>query len=443
MIELTSFMKLELHWRILIGLVLGIILGYIFSLNNLAGAENPQIGIIELNHITWMGEVFLRLLKMIVIPVIMLSLISGISHLPVKNLGKSGLTTLLVFKGQMLFAAFFGLFFVNILRPGDHIDLHKVLDSQESTQDIHFITDSNHGITDLLLSMIPSNIFEALAHGTLIQIIIFSIIIAVALVQVKDGKKVLDMLQVVLDAILKVTHWIMELAPYGVFALITKTVAVGGISSIAEYGYFMFTVVAALATMLIVFGSLAVHFFTDFTPLEFFGKMREVMLTAFSTSSSAATIPVNLKAMKQNFGVPNHIASFVIPLGATMSMNGAAIYEAIVTLFIAQAWLPEPLSMGKQIFVVFMVLLATFGTPGIPHGSLVTLAVVFQAVGLPLEAIGVILSIDRILDMARTMVNVSFDSISCLILNKYFGSEAISPEAAHLADEAAHTPSNF
>jgi Na+/H+-dicarboxylate symporter len=436
-------MKLELHWRILIGLVLGIILGYIFSLNNLAGADNPQIGIIELNHITWMGEVFLRLLKMIVIPVIMLSLISGISHLPVKNLGKIGLTTLLVFKGQMLFAAFFGLFFVNILRPGDHIDLHKVLDNGDPAEDIHFITDSSLGITDLLLSMIPSNIFEALANGTLIQIIIFSIIIAVALVQVKDGKKVLDMLQVVLDAILKVTHWIMELAPYGVFALITKTVAVGGISSIAEYSYFMFTVVAALATMLLVFGSLAVHFFTDFTPLEFFGKMREVMLTAFSTSSSAATIPVNLKAMKQNFGVPNHIASFVIPLGATMSMNGAAIYEAIVTLFIAQAWLPEPLSMGKQIFVVFMVLLATFGTPGIPHGSLVTLAVVFQAVGLPLEAIGVILSIDRILDMARTMVNVSFDSISCLILNKYFGSQTITPEAAHLADEAAHTPSNF
>jgi Na+/H+-dicarboxylate symporter len=436
-------MKLELHWRILIGLVLGIVLGYIFSLNNLAGADNPQIGIIELNHITWVGEVFLRLLKMIVIPVIMLSLISGISHLPVKNLGKIGLTTLLIFKGQMLFAAFFGLFFVNILRPGDHIDLHKVLDNGDPAEDIHFITDSSLGIADLLLSMIPSNIFEALSNGTLIQIIIFSIIIAVALVQVKDGKKVLDMLQVVLDAILKVTHWIMELAPYGVFALITKTVAVGGISSIAEYSYFMFTVVAALATMLLVFGSLAVHFFTDFTPLEFFGKMREVMLTAFSTSSSAATIPVNLKAMKQNFGVPNHIASFVIPLGATMSMNGAAIYEAIVTLFIAQAWLPEPLSIGKQIFVVFMVLLATFGTPGIPHGSLVTLAVVFQAVGLPLEAIGVILSIDRILDMARTMVNVSFDSISCLILNKYFGSQTITPEAAHLAEEAAHTPSNF
>ena len=147
--------------------------------------------------------------------------------------------------------------------------------------------------------------------------------------------------------------------------------------------------------------------------------------------------------MEKNFGVPNQVASFVIPLGATMNMNGAAIYESIVTLFIAQAWLPEPLSIGKQIFVVFMVLLATFGTPGIPHGSLVTLAVVFQAVGLPLEAIGVILSIDRILDMARTMVNVSFDSISCLILNKYAGIESVPPAAQELAQEAANTPSNF
>lgn len=435
-------MKLELHWRILIGLLLGVLVGYFFSLNNPAGAENPSIGFIELNHIVWMGEVFLRLLKMIVIPVIMLSLISGVSHLPIKSLGKIGLTTLLIFKGQMLFAAFFGLFFVNLFKPGEHIDLHKVLDSGAG-EDIHFITESSHGITDILLSMIPSNIFEALASGTLIQIIVFSIIIAIALVKVRSGRTILNGIQIALDAILLITHWIMELAPYGVFALITKTVAIGGLSSIADYGYFMMTVIAALATMLLVFGSLAVHFFTDFTPLEYFSKMREVMLTAFSTSSSAATIPVNLKTMEKNFGVPNQVASFVIPLGATMNMNGAAIYESIVTLFIAQAWLPEPLSIGKQIFVVFMVLLATFGTPGIPHGSLVTLAVVFQAVGLPLEAIGVILSIDRILDMTRTMVNVSFDSISCLILNKYAGIESISPAAEELAQEAANSPSNF
>ena len=389
-----------------------------------------------------MGEVFLRLLKMIVIPVIMLSLISGVSHLPIKSLGKIGLITLLTFKGQMLFAAFFGLFFVNLFRPGDHIDLHKVLDT-DTGESIEFITESSHGVSDILLSMIPSNIFEALANGTLIQIIVFSIILAIALVKVRSGRKILNVIQIALDAILQITHWIMELAPFGVFALITKTVAIGGLSSIAEYSYFMLTVIAALATMLLVFGSLAVHFLTDFTPLQFFAKMREVMLTAFSTSSSAATIPVNLKAMEQNFKVPNEVASFVIPLGATMNMNGAAIYESIVTLFIAQAWLPEPLSIGKQIFVVFMVLLATFGTPGIPHGSLVTLAVVFQAVGLPLEAIGVILSIDRILDMTRTMVNVSFDSISCLILNKHAGIESIPPAAEELAQESAYTESNF
>ena len=436
-------MKLELHWRILIGLVLGVFVGYFFSLNNPGGSENPQIAFLELNHITWMGEVFLRLLKMIVIPVIMLSLISGVSHLPIKSLGKIGLTTLLVFKGQMLFAAFFGLFFVNLFRPGDHIDLHKVLDNGGSGEDIHFITESSHGVSEILLSMIPSNIFEALANGTLIQIIVFSIILAVALVKVRSGRKILNVIQIALDAILQITHWIMELAPFGVFALITKTVAIGGLSSIAEYRYFMLTVIAALGTMLLVFGSLAVHFLTDFTPLEFFSKMREVMLTAFSTSSSAATIPVNLKAMEKNFKVPNEVASFVIPLGATMNMNGAAIYESIVTLFIAQAWLPEPLSLSKQIFVVFMVLLATFGTPGIPHGSLVTLAVVFQAVGLPLEAIGVILSIDRILDMTRTMVNVSFDSISCLILNKHAGIESIPDAAQELAQESAHTESNF
>jgi Na+/H+-dicarboxylate symporter len=150
-------------------------------------------------------------------------------------------------------------------------------------------------------------------------------------------------------------------------------------------------------------------------------------------------LPVTLEAMEKNFNIPNRIASFVIPLGATMSMNGAAIYESIVTLFIAQAWLPEPLSLSKQIFVVFMVLIATFGTPGIPHGSLVTLAVVFQAVGLPLEAIAVVLSIDRILDMTRTMVNVTFDSISCLILNKYSGFSDEDIETIEPAPEETHT----
>ena len=153
-------MKLELHWRILIGLVLGVLVGYFFSLNNPAGAENPSIGFFELNHIVWMGEVFLRLLKMIVIPVIMLSLISGVSHLPIKSLGKIGLTTLIVFKGQMLFAAFFGLLFVNLLKPGEHIDLHKVLDNGGPGEDIQFITESSHGLSEILLSMIPSNIFD-------------------------------------------------------------------------------------------------------------------------------------------------------------------------------------------------------------------------------------------------------------------------------------------
>lgn len=420
-------MKLELHWRIFIGLLLGVILGYFFSLNNPDGSlDNPTIGILHLKQITWMGDLFLRLLKMIVIPVIMCSLITGVSHLPIHSLGKIGLLTLIIFKGQMLFAAFFGLFFVNLIKPGKYIDLHQILGSGEA-EDVHFITESQHDMGEILLSMIPENIFDSLSHGSLIQIIVFSIIVAIALVSIDGGKRILEYVAIFLNAILKVTHWIMELAPFGVFALITKTVAIGGLASIAKYSMFMITVIAALLSMLFIVGSVAIHFLTDFSPWEFFSKMRKVMLTAFSTSSSAATIPVTLETMEKEFDVPNRVASFVIPLGATMNMNGAAIYESIVTLFIAQAWLPEPLSLGKQVFVVFMVLLATFGTPGIPHGSLVTLAVVFQAVGLPLEAIGVILSIDRVLDMTRTMVNVSFDSVSCLILDKYAGLEEDPP----------------
>ncbi len=429
-------MKLALHWKIFIGLILGALLGYcFFHFDGGLQAGNPNIGFLHLNHVIWMGDLFLKLLKMIVIPIIFCSLVVGVGHLPVNSVGKMGLLTLVTFKGQMLFAAVLGLVFVNLMKPGSFINLREILESGDGVADTHFITESSHSISEILLSMIPSNIFESLSAGSLIQVIVFSIFFGMALVRIKEGATVLNLFKAFLNTVLKMTHWIMALAPFGVFALITKTVAISGIDSIAKYAPFMLCVLAALFTMLIVVGSLLVHFLTDFTPLDFFSKMRKVMLTAFSTSSSAATIPVTLETMEEEFKVPNRVASFVIPLGATMNMNGAAIYESIVTLFVAQAWLPEPLSIGQQIFVVAMVLLATFGTPGIPHGSLVTIAVVFQAVGLPLEAIGVILSIDRILDMTRTMVNVTFDSISCLILNKYAGISEEDPKKALALNE--------
>ena len=412
-------MKLDLHWQILIGLLIGAAFGVFFN-GFCTPGDDPSLGFLHLSHITWIGELFLKLLKMIVIPLIVSSIIVGVGHLPVQSLGKLGISTLLIFKGQMFFAALVGLVFVNWFKPGNSIDLRSIIGNGAGSEEVQFITDSKLDVGELVFNIIPANIFESLSHGSLLQVILFSILFAVSLIKVKNGKHVLTFFEASLNAILEMTHWIMLLAPVGVMALITKTVAAAGIAELLKYSQFMLTVFAALFTMLIVVGSLVVHFFTDSSPMEFFSKMKEVMLTSFSTSSSAATIPVTLETMEKSFGVPNRLASFVIPLGATMNMNGAAIYESIVTLFVAQAWLPDPLSLSEQIFVVSMVLLATFGTPGIPHGSLITIAIVFQAVGLPLEAIGVILSIDRILDMTRTMINVSFDSISCLVLNKYF-----------------------
>ena len=412
-------MKLDLHWQILIGLLIGAAFGVVFHAFGTPG-DDPSLGFLHLSHITWIGELFLKLLKMIVIPLIVSSIIVGVGHLPVQSLGKLGISTLLIFKGQMFFAALVGLVFVNWFKPGNSIDLRSIIGNGAGSEEVQFITDSKLDVGELVFNIIPANIFESLSHGSLLQVILFSILFAVSLIKVKNGKHVLTFFEASLNAILEMTHWIMLLAPVGVMALITKTVAAAGIAELLKYSQFMLTVFAALFTMLIVVGSLVVHFCTDSSPMEFFSKMKEVMLTSFSTSSSAATIPVTLETMEKSFGVPYRLASFVIPLGATMNMNGAAIYESIVTLFVAQAWLPDPLSLSEQIFVVSMVLLATFGTPGIPHGSLITIAIVFQAVGLPLEAIGVILSIDRILDMTRTMINVSFDSISCLVLNKYF-----------------------
>jgi DAACS family dicarboxylate/amino acid:cation (Na+ or H+) symporter len=197
-------------------------------------------------------------------------------------------------------------------------------------EEVKFITDAKMGVSDLMLSMLPENIFAGLAHGDLVPIIIFCIVTAVALASVPGGQTILKHVQTLLSAILLVTHWVMELAPFGVFALITKTVAIGGIDSLSQYGAFVMTVLGALFTLLFVVGSLMVHFGTDFTPLQFFTGMREAMLTAFSTSSSAATIPVSLETVEKEFGVPERVASFLIPLATLLLQTNKGIeYEGI------------------------------------------------------------------------------------------------------------------
>jgi Na+/H+-dicarboxylate symporter len=428
--------KLALHWQILIAMVSGVLLGLAFS----ECGNNSALGyctVLKNSHInvetfSWMGEVFLRLLKMIVVPLIFASLINGLSHMKVDQLGRVGLVTFLVFKGSMLIAAIVGLTYVNLIKPGVGFDLSSV-----TKVSVDHLSVEHHD--NFLVSLIPSNVFGALASDNqLIQVIFFALLFGIALVT--SGKEALGISKAIdqlLKIMLKITHWIMVIAPFGVFGLVVKTVGTTGLTPFISIGKYMLVVALALGTMLFVVTPLLVYFLGGMNPIRFFGGVKDAMLTALGTSSSAATLPVSLECVQKNLGVPASLASFVVTVGSTMSMNGAALYEAVVTLFLAQAYAPMipdiDLSLKGQIFIVAMVLLSTLGTPGIPHGGLVTTTIVLKAVGLPIDAIGLIIGVDRILDMCRTMTNVTGDCAAAVIVNNLIkGKDIEVPEVALL-----------
>jgi proton glutamate symport protein len=431
--------QLPLHWQILIAMTLGIGIGLLFS-SCTEGAGSGFCSTIKEYKISvdtfgWMGDVFLRLLKMIVIPLIFCSLVNGISHMKINQLGKTGLVTFLVFKGSMLIAAVVGLFYVNLIKPGVGFDLSHVTKTS-----VDHIT--AHVGDNFFLNIIPSNIFYALSQDDkLIQVIFFALLFGIAIVSSGEGAAIVGKaFEQIFKIMLKITHWIMKIAPFGVFGLIVKTVGVTGLTPFISIGKYMIVVMLALSTMLFVITPLLVYFLGKMNPLKFFAGIKDAMLTAFGTSSSAATLPISLDCVQNNLGVPQSLASFVVTVGSSMSMNGAALYEAVVTLFLAQAYASTipgiDLSLKGQIFIVAMVLLSTLGTPGIPHGGLVTTTIVLKAVGLPLDAIGLIIGVDRILDMCRTMTNVTGDCAAAVIVNRFMGGNIELPPAAE--EEAKH-----
>lgn len=440
--------KLDLHWQILIAMAIGIVVGLAFSscgdgtsffnpfFSGIGACSLIKGANLSVDNFSWMGEVFLRLLKMIVIPLIFCSLINGISHMKANQLGKVGIITFLTFKISMLIAAVIGLFFVNLIKPGVGFDVSSI-----SKVDVAHLTEHTH--ENFFLQIIPSNIFGALSSDhQLIQVIFFALIFGIALV--KGGKETASLskaFEEIFKVMLKITHWIMYLAPFGVFGLIIKAVGTTGLAPFISVGKYMLTVVLALSTMLFVVTPLLAWLVGKMNPLKFFAGVQDAMLTALGTSSSAATLPVSLECVQENLKIPQSIASFVVTIGSTMSMNGAALYEAVVTLFLAQAYAPSipgiDLSLKGQIFIVAMVLLSTLGTPGIPHGGLITTTMVLQAVGLPIDAIGLIVGVDRILDMCRTMTNVTGDCLSAVIVNRFVNGEKLEQQVSQEQPEGS------
>ncbi len=400
--------SIPIHYQILITLIAGGFFGYFF----------PD----ATNYTNWFGVLFLRALNMIIIPLILLSISTGVASVGnADNLGRLGLKTMGYYVLSTLAAILTGFLLVRVIKPGVGADL-GFKTSVENLSSIH----DSFGTT--LINIIPSNIFEALMKGQMLSIIFFAILFGFFITKVDDKPRILivDVFNAALDVIMKITLFVIAFTPAGIFSITARVIAqqiqMGNEISevISRLGLYFITVMLGLLIHGLVTLPLAVKLLGKANPVKHLKNMVTPLLTAFSTSSSNATLPLSMKAVEFEDGVSNKITSFTLPLGATINMNGTALYECVAVIFIAQAYGID-LTIGQQVIVVLTALLAAIGSAGIPMAGLVMMTVVLNAVGLPLEGIGLILAVDRILDMFRTTINVFGDTCGAVIIAKSEG----------------------
>jgi Na+/H+-dicarboxylate symporter len=407
-------MKLKLHWQILIAIALGGLAGW-FS-----GEEGRLLGIHFLSVYDFVGTLFLNALKMLIVPLIASSIIVGVAGIGSGgNLGRLGGKTLGFYVLTTLAAILVGLILVNVVRPGE-LGGEAVGDLLAFEVDTAEVADKVGGrglgdIVDIFLRAVPPNIIAAAAEGQMLGIIFFCLLFGFFMTRLEHefAEPLMLFWEGLFHVMLRMTEWVMLFAPIGVFGLVAKTVAKTGFDAAAPLLVFALVVIVALAAHMFITMPLLLRYVAKVSPAAVYRCMSPAMLTAFSTASSSATLPITMECVEEEAGVPNHVSSFVLPLGATVNMNGTALYECSAVLFLAQAYGVE-LGITAQIVVVVTALVTSIGVAGIPSASLVAIAIILAAVGLPIEAIAVLFVFDRILDMARTSVNV-FGDCCCAV----------------------------
>ncbi len=408
--------KLAIHWQILIGIGLGVIFGIVMTRFIPYEKWSP--------YIKWAGDMFLRALRMIVIPLVFSSIALGVAGMGTsKSLGRIAGKTFAFYIVTTLIAAAIGLTLVNIVKPGVGADL-------KLTENVTELAGTQVSFIDQIVNIIPANIFEALSTGNLLAIIFFAIVFGffINMVDEKQQTTLKDILQAVYDVIMKITFFIIKLAPYGVFAIVANVVGqqAGDTKALLD-------IAGSLGIfVLIVWGGLFIHggivlptlvrVLGKANPWKHISNMSTALLTAFSTCSSGAALPINIRDTQEKCGVSNKIASFTLPLGATINMNGTALYECVAAIFIAQAYGIE-LTIMQQVILVFTSLFAAIGAAGIPMAGMVMLTIVLNVVGLPLEGIGLVLAVEQLCDMPRTMINTYGDTCGAVIIARSEGEE--------------------
>lgn len=405
--------RLQLHTKILIGLLVGVIFGVI--------ANQWGFSDIVLNYIKPIGSAFIRLISMVVVPLVFASLLVGTASLnDIRKLGRIGIKTVAYYLCTTIIAISIGLLLANTFRPGAGLseDARTNLiqsGGEEAGAQIE-TTLKKPTITDILLNIIPTNPVKSFAEGKMLQIIFLALTtgICLSLIPTKRSQPVINFFEGVNEVVIKMVHIIMKLAPYGVFALISAVVADFGLGILFILLKYSLVVVVGLILHVTIVYSSAIKLFSKQRIGTFFRGIRPAQLIAFSSASSSATLPVTMECTEKNLGVPGQIASFALPLGATINMDGTALYQGVSAVFIAQVY-GMGLTVPQQLTIVLTAVLASIGTAGTPMAGVITLAIVLKSIGVPLEGIALIMGVERILDMCRSVVNVTGDA-SCAVV---------------------------
>ena len=415
--------KLSDTGKILLGLLFGAIFGII--LNYLVPDSSIKNDVVINGVLYVIGNGFLKLMKMLVVPLVFTSLICGAAAIgDTKTLGKVGVKTIARYICTTALAVSVAIGVANLIRPGIGLNM-----SQIQAADAVTTTTTQTSMTETLLDIIPDNPFGSLANGTMLQIIVFALIVGILIAKMGERAELLfNFASQCNDLMMEMTMLVMKAAPIGVFCLIAKTFSGLGLDAIIPLLKYVISVIAALAVqcfgvyMLMLFG------FTRLNPFRFFKKFLPVFGFAFSTATSNATIPLSIETLEDKMGVSRRISSFTIPLGATINMDGTSIMQGVAVVFASQAY-GVHLGLNGYLTVIATATLASIGTAGVPSVGLITLSMVFQSVGLPIEAIALIMGIDRILDMIRTAVNVTGDAVCTTIVA--FQNKAVDVESFH------------
>jgi len=419
---------------IVISVVAGIVVGILFQFfaPHVFQADPDQLSAGELlvrTSFEFAKDLFLRLLKMIIVPLILTSIITGVLAVgDGEGIGRIGLKTMVYYLSTSTLAILTGLVLVNLIRPG--VGAHIVLEEAPATLEVIEQTPLEF-LLEFLLDLVPLNPFRAMVEGDILQVIVFSLLVGFFITRISEPYRgsLTRLFQGGFEVMMRVVHFVFLFAPVGIFALLVRMVASEGVEAFKSLAWYALTVLLALlihagVTLPIILGT-----FGRVNPVRHLGAMWPALMVAFSTASSSGTLPLTMECAEKRAKVSNRVTSFVLPLGATINMDGTALYECVAAVFIAQIYASQgaipPLTVGQQLLVVVTALAASVGAAGVPMAGLVMMSIILKALGLPLEAVGYILAVDRILDMCRTSVNVWSDSCGVAVVARSEGETEI------------------